>query len=187
MNYEAEFHEANARRELFGKDPLPFEKSTSWFLDEVSLRKMILGIQRETRNYTAEQMAGQCATVSMRLAPLISAILGAKTIFTLGYFSVGETKLFYFDENTLRQWAHEGPPQFPLVEVHAWLTLPSFEIIDSTIASSLGVAQNFKEALGRAITLHYSKLTGGMEYHPVILGEDMLPVFGLQQLLLYEE
>jgi hypothetical protein len=49
------------------------------------------------------------------------------------------------------------------------------------------IAMNIKEGRGAAITKHYSELTLGLVYHPVILGEDMLPVFGLQQLLIWEE
>ena len=65
-------------------------------------------------------------------------------------------------------------------------TLP-FEIIDITSGSTLAIALNIKDASAGAVTTHYSQLPGGIVYHPVVLGEDVLPVLGLQQLLIWEE
>jgi hypothetical protein len=132
-------------------------------------------------------MAGNCASVSIHLGPVIGKFLGTDPIFTLGYFGVGDNNVYYLDEKTLLDWAKNGPKTFPSVDVHAWLTLPSFEIVDMTAGSTLAIAMNIKEGRGAAITKHYSELTLGLVYHPVILGEDMLPVFGLQQLLIWEE
>ena len=63
MDYEEEFTAANARRQLFGKKPLPFHKSQKWFLDPNTLNGMVYAIRSETEKYTAEEMAGNCASV----------------------------------------------------------------------------------------------------------------------------
>jgi hypothetical protein len=140
MNYEEELAAANARRQLFGKTPLPFHKSGKWFWDPNTLNAMVHGIRGETEKYTPEEMAGNCANVSMHLGPVIGKFLGTDAIFTLGYFSVGKTDVYYLDEKMLLDWAENGPPTFPSVDVHVWLTLPSFEIIDITSGSTLAIA-----------------------------------------------
>jgi hypothetical protein len=185
MDYEEEFTAANARRQLFGKKELPFQKSQRWFLDPNTLNGMAHAIRGVTEQYTVEEMAANCASVSLHVGPVIGKFLGTDAIFTLGYFSVGDRDFCYLNEKTLLEWAENGPPTFPVVDVHAWLTLPSFEIIDITSGSTIEIALNIKEARGNAITMHYSQLSGGWVFHPVILGEDMLPVLGLEQLLIY--
>jgi hypothetical protein len=112
------------------------------------------GIRGETEKYTAEEMAVNCVSVSMHLGPVIGEYLGTDAIFTLGYFSVGDRDVYYLDEKTLLDWAENGPQTFPSVDVHAWLTLPSLEIIDMTSGSTLAIIMNIKEARGTAITKH---------------------------------
>lgn len=43
-----------------------------------------------------------------------------------------------------------------------------------TFPTSNGVINNKNEMLGQVIAKHYSKLKGGMSYHPMIIGTEYL-------------
>jgi hypothetical protein len=55
MDYEEEFTAANARRQLFGKKPLPFHKNQKWFLDPNTLNGMVYAIRSETEKYNCRR------------------------------------------------------------------------------------------------------------------------------------
>ena len=58
MNYEEEFAAANARRQLFGKKKLPFQKSEKWFLDPNTLNGMVYAIRGETESTRQKRWQG---------------------------------------------------------------------------------------------------------------------------------
>ncbi|KMZ11842.1 hypothetical protein BHUM_03135 [Candidatus Burkholderia humilis] len=66
-----------------------------------------------------------------------------------------------------------------VLELHAWLTLPSREIIDLTLSTTLGIVRNLPELVGRAAFIHPNDLVGNHSYHPQVLGEDYLRRIGV--------
>ena len=54
-------------------------------------------------------------------------------------------------EDSLKRSLSEGI-DFYSANLHAWLTLPTMEIIDMTFPTSYGVINNKKELLGQVIT-----------------------------------
>ncbi|MGA3706031.1 hypothetical protein ACI2TH_22145 [Ralstonia nicotianae] len=72
-----------------------------------------------------------------------------------------------------------GRPTARALELHAWLTLPSREIIDLTLSTTLGLVRNLPELVGRAAFIHPNDLVGNHSYHPQVLGEDYLRRIGV--------
>jgi hypothetical protein len=64
------------------------------------------------------------------------------------------------------------------MNIHAWLTLPSTEIIDVSLATTMGIVQKRPEMLGLAITRPADELNG-MAYKPMLVGDGFLRKTGL--------
>jgi len=61
---------------------------------------------------------------------------------------------------------------------HLWLTLPSLEIIDFTLMSTLADVQKDPEKLGKMIVSHPDDLEEGLAYHPLIVSEGFCILIG---------
>ena len=81
--------------------------------------------------------------------------------------------MFYQSEASLKKLLTEGI-NGNTINLHTWLTLPSMEILDFTLPTTLGKISGNKEMYGKTIIKHPSKLTNNMEYHPLLVGEEFL-------------
>ena len=80
--------------------------------------------------------------------------------------------LFKIEENEIKNLL-VNKVQKPL-NIHAWLTLPSMEIIDFSLPTTYCIVNKIEEGMGAAITKHYSELTLGMTYEPMLVGDEFL-------------
>ena len=60
---------------------------------------------------------------------------------TLGWVEYENKPLFRHSENELRQWVSVGVPNSDDVHLHCWITFPSGEMVDATIASVIALNQ----------------------------------------------
>lgn len=60
------------------------------------------------------------------------------------------------------------------LKIHAWLTLPTMEIIDLSFPTTYAIKANQPDIIGLSITKHPKDLNHGMEYIPVLVGDDYL-------------
>ena len=119
----------------------------------------------------------------MLKAPLERA-LGVPLAFTLGYVEYNGRNVFYSDTRELKAMLHKGMSS-PALNLHAWLTLPSHEVIDMTFGTTYGVVTQTPSVIGRMCFLHPDDMTADMQYHPQVIGEDYLErVGGMQTLLM---
>lgn len=118
------------------------------------------------------QLAGQCLAVSYRLLPHVCAVFGA-AFFTVGYLTIGDRPLYFFSENDVQRWLTDGLPQ-GTANLHAWLTLPSMEILDFTFGPSVALKNNAPDMAGIMIAQHPDTLQIGLRYHPMLVGEAFL-------------
>lgn len=110
-------------------------------------------------------------------APLEKA-LGLALTYTIGYINLGDRLAFHTPIERLKQILDRGLPIHGEMNLHAWLTLPSHEIIDLTLATTYGIANNIPKLLGSAAFIHPSDMVGGQSYHPQLVGEDFLQRIG---------
>lgn len=178
-DYEAEFREADARREIVGLSALRVPLVADLFLphggDDLNFR-----LRGTTQQFTFEQLANQCISVHSLLLPEIANHLGTAPILTLGFVRLGENSIFSFSEEHLRTWGRDGAPSFHAADIHCWITLPSLEILDYTLGAAIYKQTHDPRVRGAMVARHCSQLRG-MSYHPVILGEDALPRLGLRR------
>lgn len=99
-------------------------------------------------------------------------------LYTLGWIDDGSDEgLFKFDDafiaDKLRNVHMPGN-----VNIHAWLTLPSMEIIDVTLATTMAIAQGRPEQ-GGGVVMGYADEFKGLAYRPMLIGMDFLRRAGL--------
>lgn len=130
------------------------------------------------RDLEAKDLVGQCFAVHLAAAPLIEKEFGVKAVPTFGWIKVADEELFHTDEQVLARYLIEGVPS-RMMNLHCWLTLSSFEIVDITISTSIAIVNRTEEGVGNMLAKHWSRLTGGVEYHPQLVGEQYLERTGM--------
>ncbi|MDA5492291.1 hypothetical protein PGS50_03360 [Yersinia intermedia] len=66
----------------------------------------------------------------------------------------------------------------PQLNIHAWLTLPTCEILDFTLPTTYAVTNKTKEGYGEVLAGHADHLLKNVRYRPMLLGEDYLRRIG---------
>ncbi|MCE4555452.1 hypothetical protein [Pelomonas cellulosilytica] len=129
----------------------------------------------------AEELVAQCLSIHHRLQPVIEDWLGVPVVYTIGRVDGSGDGLFKFDEafvvDLLKKASLKTPPPRSL-GVHAWLTLPSMELLDLSLATSIAFAQKMPEGMGRVMAKYANDVTD-IAYKPMLLGDDWLRRIGV--------
>lgn len=181
--YEQEFVEALDRTVKFGLKAPEVKTSTSMFLTQEALSKLPQAIYDEIGELNEEEVVAQCLSLHKKMLPVIEKIFKTKAYFTIGWISLPERTMYHQTEDSLREMLRNGI-KGPSVSLHAWITLPSMEILDFSLPTSYARINGIKEGLYGAVTLHPSQLTGGMMYKPMLVGDDFLLKIGALKFIL---
>ncbi|EMX4958083.1 TPA: hypothetical protein QHC21_002963 [Raoultella planticola] len=65
------------------------------------------------------------------------------------------------------------------MDIHAWLTLPSYEIIDLTLSTTFAINNNQPENAGIFIAKKADDVTG-LIYRPMLVGDEYLKQIGVK-------
>lgn len=125
-------------------------------------------------------VVAQCLSIHQRLRVPLEELFGCDVFFTIGWveYTIG-SNMFEFDEQFAKELLAKKHQSGNSIQMHAWLTLPSMEIIDVSLSTSIGYVQKRPDMLGMVIAKHADELTGGMVYRPMLVGEDYLFKTGL--------
>ena len=126
---------------------------------------------------------GQCLSFHRQISEIIKDTLQINSILTIGYVNFNGQDFYKFEKinnNLFRVQADKRE----VVDIHVWLTLPSYEIIDVTFLAhityvnstpemkeKLKKATDFPYYFGSANFLYLNEL---ISYHPKYVGEDIL-------------
>ena len=180
--YEQEFINAIKRTHQFGL-PIPKElkQTTKRFLTE----KVQLGISdvihKNLGELSEDDIMLQCLQLNMRLKPVFFEYFQSPVYYTIGHISLDEDSFYKQTEESLQAMLLNGV-EGPSVSLHAWITLPSMEILDFSFPTTYGKLNEQKGTTGAVLALHPSNLSGGMSYHPMIIGEEFLHKIGAMKL-----
>ena len=129
------------------------------------------------------KVTGQCINLHIEISKVIKQKLEINSILTIGYVNIAGQDFYKFekfDSNLFRVQADKKE----VVDIHAWLTLPSYEIIDLTFLAHISYVSSTpekKEQLKKATSFPY--YFGSPDflysdelviYHPKYVGEDIL-------------
>lgn len=178
--YGDDFQKALERTERMGL-PLPevtFE--TTRYLTDEALGGVKTAIFEALGPVRTEQLAAQCLAIHWQLQDIVSTALGCPVYYTIGWVELEKGSWFGHTEETLRTLMTEGL-QHERVQLHAWLTLPSMEIVDVSLMTTYALVRDYPEAKGKVIATHPSELTGGLMYKPTLVGAEFLARSGLMR------
>ncbi|MCM8531906.1 MAG: hypothetical protein NE330_12145 [Lentisphaeraceae bacterium] len=172
--YKDRFKEALLRTEAFDCIPPKVEFENKRLLSKVNIQ----GIVDSLGGITPDDLIVNCLEIHTRIMEPLKRT-GIENYFTIGYISVGDSKFFYNDEPQLQSLMNGECKS--VVDIHAWLTLPSMEIIDLSFCTSYGSINNDDRFIGRYTLSHADELQG-IKYVPMIVGIDFLQKIGAAQL-----
>lgn len=181
MSYLQELNEAIERSKKLGIADKKFTPTTERYISDEKLESLIGTLSHKYGGLKPSHLIGKCLQVHFDILNDIKDIFGTEALFTLGYIYSGEQYFFQFDENDVSKWLDDKNYKNN-VKIHAWITLPSLEILDLTFPLTYAKVAGLKES-PIAITKHADEFTGGMKYHPVIVGEEALFKLGVVEAL----
>jgi len=172
--YKTEFIEAVKRASRLGLTaPDVGTCEDSSFLQKTNPIELAAVIKKELGLLTEKEVVGQCLSLHFRLKQVFTDFFDCPVFYTIGYVEFKNSAMFKQSEESLSQMLKTGVNGE--VSLHAWLTLPSMEILDFSLPTSYAKINNIPEGGGSAIANHADKLSAnGMTYKPLIVGEDFL-------------
>jgi len=176
--YENEFQDALERTDSWGLCAPYFKASDKQYIDQNSLQKLAESFKDFLRELHPSQISQQCFAVNYFMQRPLEKLLGTPLAYTLGYVEHNQNNLFYTPEDQLRGRL-STPASLKPIDLHAWLTTPSYEIIDLTLSTTFGVATDNPECIGLIAAQHHSLFTKDLRHHPQIIGKDFLSTIGL--------
>lgn len=173
--YKDEFMRAHERAKNFGLTVPDIEvRDGEHLLTQEFLRDFPHLIARNTNIQHPRDLAAQCFSINLMLREVISDHLKCPLYYTIGWVDVhGSRRLFHFDEEFVREALDGQVSTAGAVSLHAWLTLPTMEIIDPTLATSILLVNGREEGLGGVMAKFADDLTG-LTLKPMLVGEDFL-------------
>ncbi|WP_086383090.1 hypothetical protein [Caballeronia sordidicola] len=123
--------------------------------------------------------AGQCVKWSHALRPLAEEILGAPILLTFGQVINPSRAFFNPSWADLQNWHQMGFSASDFegrsgINLHSWWTLPSGEVMDVTLWSTLSDAWNRPELLGAVTGGWPDKIAPNPTYVPMVVGDDYI-------------
>lgn len=173
MAYLHYFKEALQRNTRLGLESPYFLHEDTRYLDHDFNAQFPYLILNTFGRLEPKDLTGTCIPIHNQLQTVLNDKLGILSYFTIGYVTLNGIDVYHQTEDSLKRFLSDGI-NLRSANLHAWLTLPSMEIIDMTFPTSYGVINNKNEMLGQVIVKHYSELKGGMSYHPMIIGTEYL-------------
>lgn len=171
--YKEEFVEAISRTKRFDLECPEIQFLDGLKIDNEAVSKLPYVLLDTVGEISLTDLVGQCMSIHSGLVKPISKITGTECYFTIGFVDTGSQKMFYQTEDSLKEMLDKGVNN-SAVSLHAWLTLPTMEIMDFTIATSYAMVNGHKEGLGSIIGTHADSLNGDLKYHPMLVGENFL-------------
>lgn len=179
--YKKEWENALQRTERLGFEyPVTFvEMEGKGLLNDKRLRHMNKVLQPALEGFTSyEQLVGQCLQVHLAAKSVIEDWLSCPVFYTLGWVDDGSPKgIFRFDDDDIKNKLENGHHE-PTINIHAWLTLPTYEVIDLTLTTTLCLLQGLKDGGGGVLAKKADDFKG-FSYRPMLVGDEYLKRIGL--------
>jgi len=175
-DYEAEFTHAIERTDTWGMCA-PYFRSNPRRVTVEKGHEISQYVQAALGSFTAEQISRQCIAVAFFMRKELEDLLNTSLVYTLGYVEFNQRNVFYTPESELKALL-SSPPRPAGINLHAWLTTPSYEIIDPTFWTTYGVVNNDPDSIGRIMMQHYTLFNKHLIHHPQIVGEEYLYSIG---------
>ncbi|PHS66351.1 MAG: hypothetical protein COB09_02495 [Thalassobium sp.] len=171
--YRSEFEDAALRTKRFGLDCPDLKFTEEGILSKDKDNRLPGYIRHVLGELTPKELHAQCLGIHLKLQYVVAAFFDCPCYYTIGYVEESERNLFFQTEESLLRTLKNGVTAND-ISLHAWLTLPSMEIMDFSLATTFAVIKGQRDGMGNIIAAHADKLPGGLKYHPLLIGDDFL-------------
>jgi len=177
--YIKEFVEAVERTKGFGLVvPTVLPAPAGRFFTKETMQELMKSIFKTIGRPSPEELTAQCFEINHGIKLIIDDFFKTTSVFTLGWVDEPSKCLVQYTEEQLKHLLVKGISNENL-DLHAWITMPSMEIFDSTLNTKIAIANNKPELLYAIAARHVDDLAEGFVYHPMLLGDDYLNKLGL--------
>lgn len=121
----------------------------------------------ENNQLTVESVGLRCAPINLELKPAIDEALGCSTLLTLGAAQFGDDVFFMPPSMDIGALAQTG-------NYHVWLTLPSREVIDLTLTSSLYLKKRLDPSMAGMPLMMHPEANPKMRWSPLLVGNGVI-------------
>jgi hypothetical protein len=175
--YHHQFHNAVNRTRTLGLETPCFVFKHSRYLNKRVIKRLLAAVAKMSRRAPSETFLDQCLDFHYQVLPLVHKTLGTQPYFTIGSIYAPPDTLFEITENDIGNLLREGMRE-NTTDIHAWITLPSMEILDFTLMTTIGWDTPSRTGVGGVIAGHPAELQKWLVYHPMLVGIDFLTKIG---------
>jgi hypothetical protein len=185
--YRRAFDAARQRARKLGLAVPAFTLSNELYLEDLDRLRgagPVIAKYLHTNGLEISDLAIQCWRANMEIKYLLQAHFDAPLVLTFGAIETSPGVIrFQMSENELTTLVREGLDlSNPKLNLHAWLTFPSLEILDITYFTSFAVVNEMPQLLGMVVSGQHGTLNPqNYAYHPLIIGEDFVTKAGLNR------
>ncbi|EUB84138.1 hypothetical protein [Pseudomonas sp. GM30] len=181
MGYNEEWKAAVERSERYGLAvPMQADVTQQRYLTKEVYDRFPYVVSDAFGDLGYEDVVAQCMSIHYRLLPVIEDLLECPVFFTIGWVDDGSEKgMFRFDEDFIQDRLQK--PSVALggeTNLHAWLTLPSMEVIDVSLVTTIAVVQKLEKGHGGVLAGPADDFKG-FAYKPMLVGIDFLKRAGM--------
>lgn len=180
-DYEQEFNASLLRTKKWKLNPPAFTSLPGRLLTEDVMPMIQKCWISELDGWGYEDFSQKCFQVTSSLQEPLQELLGVPLFYTLGYVQEdGKGPIFHTEVAELKRLIRNKLP-LGHINLHAWLTLPTYEVLDFTLLTTLGTLLDMPDLKGRAVAGHPADFPGHPSYHPQLVGDEFLTQCGLSQ------
>lgn len=176
--YQAQLAEARARTVLWGLRPPGFDPVPVRLASEATVLAVQQQLSRILGHLDEQVVADQRFGLTAEVRSALEQQLRAPLAYTLGYLHQDGQRLCHTPIAGLEQMLRTGIAPGARVSLHAWLTLPSHEVIDPTFWAVFPALACAQERECRGLFMHPESMPG-RSYHPQWLGEGFVRRIGV--------
>jgi len=178
ISYETKLMAARARSILWGLRPPAFDPVPARYVSPGSTLLVRQHASAVLRRLPEDQVAARRFELTAQLGERLERELRVPLTYTLGYLCQDGQWLFCTPIAGLEQMLRTGAVPSAGIKLHAWLTLPSHEIIDPTFWATLPAYASTEERQNLSLFLHPDQMLG-RSYHPQWTGAGFVRRVGL--------
>ena len=182
--YEREFYEAVKNTSNLGLGSYTAFKNTD---NRLITNESIIQLSKsiEHLNFTPDLLVAQCLEIHFKLKPYVDNFFGVNSTLTIGHVEgkIGG-KAFYEPLEKRIEYLKTPVDIKSSINIHIWLTLPTLEILDFTLPSTLAKALDLKDLEGAIIGQHGDDDNDHF-YKPEFVGKEYLYKTGLMRFCIY--
>ncbi len=184
-DYEQEFNASLLRTKKWKLNPPAFTSLPGRLLTEDVMPLIQKCWISELDGWGYEDFSQKCFQVTSSLQEPLQELLGVPLFYTLGYVQEdGKGPIFHTEVAELKRLIRNKQP-LGHINLHAWLTLPTYEVLDFTLLTTLGTLLDIPGLKGRAVAGHPAGFPGHPSYHPQLVGDEFLIQCGLSQRVIF--